>query len=161
VANKATPENHPGDALRPGRSHRTGRRDGGGKRHEISFAVDEIRQQPVIGRTAHEAADVKTATSVKVHWPPSACSELRDAEPRFLHLALSYAFLNPHLDLCVDWFGVQHHREPTDPGWQKWLPSRPTSAHWYGRRRRPGWSRRTSRTTGTAGRRSGSSAVHP
>jgi len=33
--------------------------------------------------------------------------------------------------MVIDWFGEQHTIEATDPTWQKWGPSDPTSAHWY------------------------------
>ncbi len=54
-----------------------------------------------------------------------------DAKDRFLQIAGDYAWLNPHLSLVIDWFGEQHAIEATDPAWQKWGPSEPTSAHWY------------------------------
>jgi len=102
-----------------------------GQRHEITFAVDRIRQQPVVSKGAHRA-DVRIGTSVSLRWPDSACSELREAEARFLQLADDYTFLNPHLSLTVDWFGRCTTTEATEPGWVKWLPSSPTSPHWYG-----------------------------
>lgn len=38
---------------------------------------------------------------------------------------------NPHLTITLDWFGDKTTWSATDPGWQKWKPNRPTSAHWY------------------------------
>jgi DNA topoisomerase VI subunit B len=32
----------------------------------------------------------------------------------------------------VGWFGRRTRIEATNAGWKKWLPSRPTSPHWYG-----------------------------
>jgi len=72
-----------------------------------------------------------SGSAVKVFWPDSACSTLTDAEARFLQLADDYVFLNPHLTLAVDWFGRKSTTKPTDPAWKKWLPSDPTSPHWY------------------------------
>jgi hypothetical protein len=59
------------------------------------------------------------------------CSILTEAEEQFLQIARSFAFLNPHLDLTLDWCGARHHWPATDPAWTKWLPSNPTSPHWY------------------------------
>jgi len=101
-----------------------------GQRHEITFAVDQIRQEPAISREICPA-DVKTGTVVNVHWPDSACSKLQTAKAQFLQLADSYTFLNPHLTLIVDWFGEETRTSATNPGWKKWNPSEPTSAHWY------------------------------
>jgi hypothetical protein len=51
---------------------------------------------------------------------------------RFLLLAESYAWLNPHLSLSVTWNGERViDIKASNPTWKKWLPSWPTSAHWY------------------------------
>ena len=51
---------------------------------------------------------------------------------RFLELAESYAWLNPHLTLNVSWNGEQViDIKASNPAWRKWLPTWPTSAHWY------------------------------
>jgi Histidine kinase-, DNA gyrase B-, and HSP90-like ATPase len=50
-----------------------------GERHRIDFAVDQLRQQPVIGH-AVEPAERKNGTEVKVRWPDLACSVLADAK---------------------------------------------------------------------------------
>jgi hypothetical protein len=51
---------------------------------------------------------------------------------RFLALAESYAWLNPHLSIRVSWDGeVKIDVKASNPTWAKWLPSWPTSAHWY------------------------------
>jgi hypothetical protein len=98
--------------------------------HRINFAVDQVRQEPVI-----EYDPVpwhgETGTSVLVHWPLSPRSELDDAKARFLQIADDFAWLNPHLTLTVDWFGEGKTVEATAPAWEKWRPSDPTSAHWY------------------------------
>jgi DNA topoisomerase VI subunit B len=76
--------------------------------------------------------NVKTGTTVKVWWPDSACSTLAEAKARFLQLADDFTWLNPHLSLSVEWFGHSTKVEATTPNWTKWLPSEPTSPHWYG-----------------------------
>jgi DNA topoisomerase VI subunit B len=101
-----------------------------GTRHTIDFAVDRIRQAPVIKHDA--AAAEKNGTTVRVCWPDSPWSILTDAKQRFLQIALNYGWINPHLTMSVDWFGEQTVIEATDPQWPKWNPSDPTSPHWYG-----------------------------
>ncbi len=104
--------------------------DAGGTRHRIEFTVDPIRQEPVIKHDAGQG-DRKNGTEIRVEWPDSACSILTDAKDRFLQIADDYAWLNPHLSMVIDWFGDRRTIEATDPAWQKWGPSDPTSAHWY------------------------------
>jgi hypothetical protein len=101
-----------------------------GIRHEIEFAVDPIRQQPVI-RHDWQTGVVRNGTSVTVAWPDSAGSILTDARERFLQLADDYTWLNPHLSLTVVWFGERCANHASDPQWQKWRPSDPTCPHWY------------------------------
>jgi DNA topoisomerase VI subunit B len=102
-----------------------------GERHRIVFKVDRIRQEPVV---EHQVVrdTVKTGTEVRVLWPDSACSILRDAKARFLQIADDYTWLNPNLTLTVDWFGTRKIEiAATTAEWPKWRPSDPTSAHWY------------------------------
>jgi DNA topoisomerase VI subunit B len=103
-----------------------------GSRHIIDFAVDRIRQEPVITHQVVAAATVvRTGTLVRVHWPDSARSNLQDTKARFLQIATDYAWLNPHLTITVEWFGERFQIEATNSAWVKWLPSDPTSPHWY------------------------------
>jgi DNA topoisomerase VI subunit B len=106
-----------------------------GVRHTISMRVDQIRQQPMIQHCHEDDRTVTSGTSVRVFWPDSASSILADAKARFLQIADDYTFLNPHLALRLDWDGEQTHTPTTEPGWVKWLPRNPTSAHWYDRER--------------------------
>lgn len=103
-----------------------------GQRHEITFSVDHIRQEPTIGHVIQADAVVRNGSRVVVHWPDSSCSLLDHAKSRFLQLADSYTWLNPHLTLTVEWFGERIETAATTAGWTKWLPSEPTSPHWYG-----------------------------
>jgi DNA topoisomerase VI subunit B len=102
-----------------------------GVRHEIAVRVDAIRQEPIIDHQRANDRRAKAGTSFTVHWPDSACSILMNAKRRFLQIALDYTFLNPHLTLAVDWFGEKTKVSATDRRWKKWLPSYPTSSHWY------------------------------
>ena len=103
-----------------------------GKRHEIEFRVDQIRQEPAITHTPYPDDNVKTGTTIKIHWPVSACSKLGESKTRFLQLAADYTFLNPHLTLSLDWFGDRTTTNATNSIWRKWGPSEPTSPWWYG-----------------------------
>jgi DNA topoisomerase VI subunit B len=103
-----------------------------GTRHEIIIGADRISQEPRVGHRQHLDRLVKNGTRVEVHWPVSASSLLEAARHRFLQTADDYTFLNPHLSLAVEWFGERTEVDATDPNWKKWLPSDPTSAHWYG-----------------------------
>ena len=103
-----------------------------GKRHEIVFSVDPIRQEPKIERTVRPAPNVKNGTIFTIHWRNIASNILTDQKDDFLQLASDFTFLNPHLTISVDWFGEKTTTKATDPGWRKWKPNMPTSAHWYG-----------------------------
>jgi DNA topoisomerase VI subunit B len=99
--------------------------------HRITFHTDLVRQAPTITHV-RESSPVKIGTRVTVGWPDLACSKLADAERRFLQIAEDHTWLNPHLDLTVIWDGKQRvSARASDPGWAKWRPSDPTSAHWY------------------------------
>jgi len=99
-------------------------------RHRIKFMVDGIRQVPNIEHSMDQS-DVRNGTSIAITWPISACSILDEAKSRFLQIADDYTWLNPHLSLHIEWDGEKRKIEQTDPTWRKWLPSDPTSAHWY------------------------------
>lgn len=101
-----------------------------GIRHVINFAVDRIKQEPILDHVT-EPLDEKIGTTVRVHWPDSARSILDDVRERFLQIVVDYAWLNPHLTIAVDWFGDRPDMVATDPAWTKWKPSDPTSPHWY------------------------------
>jgi DNA topoisomerase VI subunit B len=102
-----------------------------GTRHVITCTVDRLQQKPVLQRL-EESAFVKNGTSVKVHWPDSACLILQEARPRILQMALGFAVLNPHLTISLDLFGESHRWEALDPSWRKWKANEPTSPYWYG-----------------------------
>ena len=106
-----------------------------GINHTIAFKVDSIRQVPVIDHLT-AASPVKTGTRVTVHWPKSASSILAKAAHRFLQFADDYTWLNPHLDLTFDWNGKRLLRSGASvTAWEKWIPSYPTSPHWYDQQR--------------------------
>ena len=106
-----------------------------GTAHRIVIAADRIRQEPRILHTTTRSL-IKNGTSITVHWPDSACSILGETKARFLQIAEDFGWFNPHLSLSLTWNGEPHAvPPPSDPAWQKWRPSNPTSAHWYDRAR--------------------------
>jgi DNA topoisomerase VI subunit B len=106
-----------------------------GMAYRITFAVDHIRQEPRITRTkviGRPTSFVQNDTRITLLWPDSASSILEQAKPRFVQIAEDYGWLNPHLSLSVEWDGERLlDIEASQPDWHKWLPSEPTSAHWY------------------------------
>jgi hypothetical protein len=105
--------------------------EAGGVAHSIGFRVDQIRQMPRIDHVRGTSL-VRNGTRISVQWPDLARSILEDAKARFLQMAEDFAWLNPLLTLTVDW-GAKRELDvaPFDPGWTKWRPTDPTSAHWY------------------------------
>lgn len=104
-----------------------------GKRHEIVFSVDPIRQEPKIERTVRTAPNVKNGTIFTIRWRNIASDILTGQKDDFLQLASDFTFLNPHLSINVDWFGEEKTTvKATDAGWKKWKPNMQTCAHWYG-----------------------------
>jgi len=104
--------------------------ESGTSRHLIEIKVDRIRQEPVISHEI-ERIKVRNGTLVRLGWPDLTSSDGNDGRQRFLQIGQDYAWINPHLTLSVDWRGETLRVEPTDPKWPKWLPSDPTSPHWY------------------------------
>ena len=100
-----------------------------GVNHLITFKVDPIQQVPVIAHVC-EACPVNSGTRVTVHWPVSASSVLTSARSQFLQIADDVTWLNPHVDLTVDW-NNKLWETATNPAWEKWKPSDPTCPHWY------------------------------
>ena len=103
-----------------------------GAAHHIRFSVDHIKQEPKIEHTTKPSRVVK-GTRVKIQLNRDL---LDDAKHGFLRLAESYAWLNPHLTLRVSWNGEWViDIKASNPEWRKWLPTWPTSAHWYDKSR--------------------------
>jgi DNA topoisomerase VI subunit B len=108
--------------------------------HHIAFAVDHIKQEP---RITHDTTQsiVAKGTRITVELPACRgeygyCDSIEYQKEDFLRLAESYAWLNPHLTLRVTWNGeTKIDIKASDPTWSKWLPSWPTSAHWYDKSR--------------------------
>lgn len=106
-----------------------------GEKHVIGVTLDRVAQEP---RLAHQRFPVegfvKTGTFVKIHWPEIA-SFLEGPEGHDSYNAerclRAYAAFNPHAAFELKLVGESDSFPAAVPGWSKWLPSRPTSAHWY------------------------------
>jgi hypothetical protein len=99
--------------------------------HIITFRVDHLRHEPVLDYDRVPSPTTK-GTRITIKWPNSACSILAGTESRFLQILDDFSWLNPHLGIQVKWNGViRVDCKPSNPAWQKWRPSDPTSAHWY------------------------------
>jgi DNA topoisomerase VI subunit B len=112
-----------------------------GLAHHIWFSVDHIRQEPRIEHTT-EPSSVARGTRITVNLPNLQSSKwewdyfTEERRNKFLALAEAYAWLNPHLSLRLIWNGeVVIDISASTPTWSKWLPSWPTSAHWYDKSR--------------------------
>jgi DNA topoisomerase VI subunit B len=97
-----------------------------GVKHLISVCTDAIGQRPQI---THETSKiVKIAGTCIRLTRNSACLE---NEGQTLHnlrkLVRDYSIFNPHATFVLN----GQRFEATHPGWKKWLPTDPTSAHWY------------------------------
>jgi DNA topoisomerase VI subunit B len=100
-----------------------------GLRHRIEFSVDHINNQPKI---AHDISpsSIEVGTRITVEWPPKWNWQWRAGQ--FKSLARSYGWVNPHLTLRGTFYGeIFVDVAATDPAFEKWKPSNPTSAHWY------------------------------
>ena len=103
-----------------------------GTAHRIVFEIDRVRRTPRILRESR-SSDVRNGTRITLYWPPKACALLEDARSQFVQITRAYAVFNPHLTLCARWDDKEFLSvRATNPNWPKWLPSAPTSAHWYG-----------------------------
>ncbi len=114
-----------------------------GLAHHIAFAVDHIRQEPRIEHTT-EPSPVVRGTRITVNLPTTLVWEggyheidtIEYCKPQFLALAEAYLWLNPHLSFRLTWNGeVKIDVKASNPAWGKWLPSWPTSPHWYDKSR--------------------------
>jgi DNA topoisomerase VI subunit B len=110
-----------------------------GLAHHIKFAVDHIRQEPRIEHITAQSS-IREGTRITVNLPMPKFNDGGYVErlhaQRFVGLAESYAWLNPHLTLQVSWNGeAKIDVKASKPTWDKWLPSWPTSPHWYDRSR--------------------------
>ena len=66
----------------------------------------------------------------------AASSKALEQESGFLqNLVREYSLFNPHATFVLVDHGKRTLLEATDTQWEKWLPTDPTSAHWYNQER--------------------------
>jgi hypothetical protein len=98
-----------------------------GVAHRIEFRADHIDNQPKIIRTTAPSL-ISSGTRFTIHWPDPDYLD----EERFKQLVKAYVWFNPHLTVRGVWFGEEFiNVAATNPNWEKWRPSKPTSADWY------------------------------
>jgi len=108
---------------------------------EVIASLNRIAQKPQVTMTPIEGPFVKNGTAVTVAWQRQVPSYLEDDDelaekPGFyktvLDLLQSYCLFNPHAGfmLCRNGQTIEVAK-PLTGSWQKWLPSDPTSPHWY------------------------------
>lgn len=101
-----------------------------GVRHRITVATDHIVRRPQINHQVDKV--VKTeGTSIRITLD-SASSEASAEDAGFLQrLLLDYSLFNPHATFVLEENGEIRRFGPTASNWSKWLPTDPTSPHWY------------------------------
>lgn len=113
----------------------------GNQLHTIKITLDRIAGVPVV---SHIITDlVKKGNFVRIYYPKLSSllynendsnftpdvfdSFIKSDAPTLDQLIEGYAAFNPHATFILN--GTRF--EVTSPGWRKWLPTDPTSAHWY------------------------------
>jgi len=112
-----------------------------GVAHHIRFSVDHIKQEPKIAHTT-ETSSLPSGTRIRAKLPKPKVYEyenenyfddlIADSRDSIIRLVESYAWINPHLTLQLIWNGENViDIKASNPDWKKWLPTWPTSPHWY------------------------------
>jgi len=124
-----------------------------GSRHTISCGADPLSQRAIINRDKSKLGKSKKlqisngkenlgfscGTFFRLEWEPNPNGWPFDPDYDFdfwfsyvSNLIDGFALFNPHLSIELNWFGQKHKCWiATDKKWKKWLPSDPTSPHWY------------------------------
>ena len=101
-----------------------------GVRHTISVSTDHIARRPRIERGTEEI--VRTdGTSILLKLDSASSNGVSQDTQNLQKLVFDYALFNPHATLTLRQPGDENHFSATTTNWRKWLPSDPTSAHWY------------------------------
>ncbi len=124
-----------------------------GKRHVITCGADPVSQRAVVRDDVSDLPKCKkrqsecspinqglSGTLVRVEWTPQDDdgavwpfdgNHASDYRRELMALIEGFAVFNPHATITFNWFGLRKLWLATDPAWQKWKPSKPTSSHWY------------------------------
>lgn len=109
--------------------------------YEVLASLNRIAQEPRLTMNVIERELVKSGTVVTVEWRRQIAGYSEDEAENArrldfykmaLNLLQSYAIFNPHagFTLCGNCQTVEVAK-PLIEGWKKWVPSEPTSPHWY------------------------------
>jgi hypothetical protein len=100
-----------------------------GVKHVVTVATDHIARRPAID---HQQEFVETdGTTIRLVLD-CACLKEEDDEGHFLQgLVRDYALFNRHATFLLSEDDTETRYPATYPGWKKWLPTDPTSPHWY------------------------------
>ena len=105
-----------------------------GVRHTVVVSTDQVLQRPQINHRQQQIVKNK-GTLIRVTVDSASSKEL-EPDPGFLqNLVRDYSLFNPHVTFNLLIHGKRTAVEATTQEWQKWLPSDPTSAHWYDQER--------------------------
>ena len=99
-------------------------------RHTIAASTDHIARRPHIEH-ALEAIVKTEGTSILLALDSASTNGVPEDGQNLQKLVFDYALFNPHSALTLRQSGEEHHFSATTTSWRKWLPSDPTSVHWY------------------------------
>ena len=106
----------------------------GGIRHTIMVSTDHVLQRPQVEHRQDPIVR-NSGTLIRVT-VDSASSKALEPDSGFLQKLLrDYSLFNPTATFELVERGERTRLEATATGWQKWLPTDPTSAHWYNQER--------------------------
>ena len=106
----------------------------GGIRHTIVVSTDHVLQRPQV-ENQQELIVRNSGTLIRV-MVDSASAKALEPDSGFLqNLLRDYGLFNPHATFELVDHGERTLLEATATNWRKWLPTDPTSAHWYNRER--------------------------
>ena len=109
----------------------------GGMTHSIDVRLNRIEQKPQIQLSHSHDGEVKKGTLIKIEWARIADYLFPDSRfysfPPICTLLENYAAFNPHASFSLVADGVVSAQtiQRTIDASEKWLPSNPTSPHWY------------------------------
>ena len=101
-----------------------------GVRHTVAVSTDHVARRPHIEH-APEAIVKTEGTSILLALDSASTNGVPEDGQNLQKLVFDYALFNPHSALTLRQSGEEHHFSATTTSWRKWLPSDPTSAHWY------------------------------
>ena len=108
-----------------------------GKTHRIDVSVDRIAQTPKLEHTIINDGFVRNGTFVKMFMPGIASIlENSNSDDSYnthdmIELLSGYSAFNPHASFYYKGIEFETFDTRKSRDWVKWLPSNPTSVHWY------------------------------